>query len=160
MKAERLLISASTSILVGIVQWIFSITCFAYIVVYEPWTMWFIANGVTGQSLTVLTYLVSFLVGVVLFLPGAYAICKFKPRKLVLYTALAILPYILWESRFLFSESNQLFHLVPWYSFVFGLLFGPSIFVAAVFLVYRLTRRSSSFRPSASTGRSSAAPLN
>lgn len=160
MKFEGIPISASASVLIGIVQWTFSITCFAYLTVYEPWTMWLIDHGVTGQALIVTTYLLSFFIVVVLSLPGAYGICRLQPKKLIFYTTLAILPFVLWESRFLFSESRQLAPYMQWDTFIFGLVFGTTPFALAVFLMHRLTTRSSTLRPSASTGRGSATPLN
>jgi len=160
MKFEGLPISASASVLIGIVQWMFALTCFAYITVYEPWTMWLIAHGVTGPALTFITYLLSFIIATVLFLPGAYAICKLRPKKLIIYTALAMLSFILWENRLLISEPERLTLFGPWYAFFPRWIFPYTPFPFAVFLMHRLTKRSSTFRPSASTGRGSATPLN
>ncbi len=134
--------------------------CWAFIAAYTPIPYWLVDLGVTGTPHRVILHLLDLPINILLCLPAAYLICKLRPQKLVLYTSLAILPAFLWMNRLLIIDPERLNLFVPWYNYVPGWVFGLVSIPLAVFIVDRITNRSSSFRPSASTGRGSAAPLN
>ena len=160
MKYTGLPISITSSILIGIVQAFLLLFIWAYIAVYTPVPRWLVDLGILGGAHRAILFTLDFLINVLLCLPAAYVICKLRPQKLSLYTSLAVLPVFLWVNRLLISEPERLNLFIPWYNFVPGWIVGLVSIPVAVFIIYRLTRRLSSFRPSASTGRSSAAPLN
>ena len=153
MKFKGLPISVSASILIGIAHGAFFLVCLGYITAYEPWSMWLIDHGLTGRTLHVVLIPLGVLIAVALCLPGAWGICKLRPKKRILYTAFAFLPLMLWENRFFIFEPEKFTLFVPWFEIL------P--LALAVILVSRLTNRSSSLRQQAgSTGRGSATPLN
>lgn len=160
MKFTGLPISIASSILIGIVQSFLLVVIWYYIAVYTPVPRWLVDLGILGFAYRAILFALDFLINVVLCLPAAYVICKLRPQKLSLYTSLSVLPAFLWWNRLLISEPERLNLFVPWYTYVPGWVIGLVPIPVAVFIIYRLTKRSSSFRPAASTGRSSAASLN
>ena len=141
MKLKGLPLSILASILVGIIQMSLLIVIWAYIVAYSRHVFWLIDLGLVGPVLYATLFPLDLLVNVILCLPGAYAICKLRPKKLGLYTVLAVLPSFVWINRPLINGLDLTLS-VPWYSYVPGLIMGLASFPLAVFIVYRLTTRS------------------
>jgi hypothetical protein len=159
MKFESLPISVTASIFLGVIQWLLLTLIWTFIALYTPVPQWLVDLGILGSAFYSILFVSDFLLNILFCLPVAFVICRLRPEKIVLYTALAVVPAFVWTNRLLISEPERLTLFVPWYSFVPGWIFGLVSIPLAVFIVNRLTKRSSTFRPTASTERGSAAPL-
>lgn len=76
-----------------------------------------------GTLLHAVVFLSDSLLNVILCLPAAYAICRLKPPRLVVYLILAIVPGFIWQYRLFFSDTSL---LKDWAIFV------PGVFLALV----------------------------
>ena len=138
MKLKGLLMSTTASILIGFLQMFLLSLVWAFIAANSPHMVWLIDAGLTGTALKAVVYPIDFVVNVLLCIPAAYLICKLRPVKLSLYTALAVVPVFFWTNRLLISEPL----VIPWYNFVPGWIFELTIIPLAVLIVHRLTTRS------------------
>ena len=79
----------------------------------------FTTNRIIGVNNGSYGHLVDTFLNIMLCLPAALALCLLQPRKLLLYTALAVLPCFVWQYR-LFITDTTLF--MQWRSFIYGAL--------------------------------------
>jgi hypothetical protein len=139
--------------LIGVAQMYFLVFFWTYFSIYSPLPHWLKSLGMRGSPFFATIFVADLLVNVALCLPAAYGLCRLKPRRLVLYLALAIIPGFLWQYRLFFGDAS-LFN--DWVIFVPGVFMSliPLPFAALVsrrwFDQGRLTNGSSGLRGSSS----------
>ncbi len=142
IKLKGLPMSATASILIGFLQMFLLSLIWAFMAANTPHMFWLIDMGLTGSALQAALYPIDFVVNVLLCIPAAYLICKLRPKRLSLYTLLAVIPVFLWRNRLFIIEPERLGQFIPWYSYVPGWITELTIIPLAVLIVHRLTMRS------------------
>jgi hypothetical protein len=107
VKPGELLRSIALALAIGVLQLIFLMYAWALIALYSPILSWLQSTGLKGASLWSVVLFTDSLTNLALCLPGAYALCLLRPKKLALYLALAVIPGFLWQYRLFFTEADR-----------------------------------------------------
>jgi hypothetical protein len=132
---KRSSMSLVAATLLGIAQMYLLTFLWGYIAAYTPLPRWLLTLGLKGTALHVVVFLSDSLLNVILCLPAAYAICRLKPPRLVVYLIVAIVPGFIWEYRLFFSHTSL---LKDWAMFVPGVLLALAPLPLAALLLRRV----------------------
>ena len=108
MKLSGLTTSVAAALLIGIVQTYLLVLCWAYIAMYTPLPQWLVAQGVTGNTHRTVMFATDFSISVLLSLPAAFLLRALRPRKLLLYLLLAVLPGFVWQYSNVLGDATLL----------------------------------------------------
>ena len=145
MKNDNIYLSIFVAVVIGIAQLFLLSYCWLFIAAYSPFPNWVLEAGIRGAAFHIVFFTYDLLVNVVLSLPAAYALCKLRPNKLLVYLPFAVIPGFIWLYRLAFTSP---------YSFDSWTLFLPGAFSTifmlpiAVLIIYyaffkkRLTTQS------------------
>ena len=108
---------------------------------------WLIGHGVLGVRLKSLLAVTDFVLSVCLSLPAAYCLIRLRPRNLVLYLGLALIPAFLWQNRLILSGESM---GLAFSAFLPGILSELLVLPVAVFVLLRARASvtpNNSFKP-------------
>jgi hypothetical protein len=132
---NRFSTSVVAALLIGIVQMYFLTILWVYIAAYTPLLRWLRALGLKATALHAVIFVSDSLLNVILCLPAAYAICKLKPPRLLVYLILAIVPGFIWQYRLFFTDTSL---IKNWAMFAPGVLLALLPLPLAALLLRRM----------------------
>jgi hypothetical protein len=153
---QTFVVSAAFALLIGIVQMYLLTFSWAYIAIYSPLTHWLIELGLRGFAFRAVLFPLDFVTNVLLCLPAAFVIYKLRPRHLLAYLAVAVLPVFLWQNRILLGDAT---FVQSWALYAPGWVYELLPLPVAALIIRTLTTRqepNNSFKPNPL--RSSSAP--
>lgn len=138
MKSDNLLRSVAAALIIGVAQMFVLIYFWEWMTLYVQHLPWLLSHGVHGVWLKALLFVFDNSINVALCLPAAFAICSLRPRRLVMYVVVAVLPGFLWDYR-LFFMNTTLFQ--NWSVFLPGALSAAFTLPAALYVSRLLAAR-------------------
>jgi hypothetical protein len=134
VKTDNVFLSVAASALIGLVQTAFLVFLWVFISVYTPVPHWLSSLGLRGAPHLAIQDALDFIVNVLLCLPAAFVISRLRPRKALLYLAVAVIPGFVWQYSYLFQHPPAMHELG---SFVPGILSALLMLPVAALLVMR-----------------------
>lgn len=132
---NRSSLSLITAALIGVAQMYLLTILWGHISAHNPFPRWLFTLGLKGSVLHTVVFLSDALLNVILCLPAAYALCRLKPPRLLVYLIVAIVPGFLWGYRLFFTDASLVRY---WPMFIPGLLLALLPLPLAALLVRRV----------------------
>jgi hypothetical protein len=133
LKTNNIYLPIVAAFFIGVVQLLILDYCWRFISMYSQLPTWAIESGIRGASFTIFFFIFDLLLNIIICLPAAYALCKLRPQKLLVYLPFAVIPSFLWQYRLVFTDPS---------AFQNWTLFAPRAFSAlfmlpiAVLIIY------------------------
>lgn len=138
MKSNHLALSVLAALAIGLAQSILLVSAWAYIAAYSPLPTWLLSIGMSGIPWQATIYALDLAVNVLLFIPAAYLLSLLRPRNMLLYLSLAVVPGFVWQYALVFENPSAFSPLLP---FVPGIITALFVLPLATLVVSRVTRR-------------------
>ena len=144
MEHKKLFLSGVAALIGGLAQTYFLLWCWSLIAAYSPFASWLVGLGIRGIALRTVVGLADTATTVILCIPAACLLLLLRPRRLWLYTLLAVLPSFVWLNRELPGTVVPL----PWGQVILGWVPELLALPGAVCLVRFIASASNnSFKP-------------
>ncbi|MDP2562342.1 hypothetical protein [Psychrobium sp. 1_MG-2023] len=101
----------------GVIFYALLVTAWGYIPLFNPITNWLLDNFAGYQWISALIYFHDFILNIVLGFPLALLIHVLKPKRYLLYLAVALLPAFIWSNSAWINNPSFYEH---WTSIVIG----------------------------------------
>ena len=143
MRSDNLPLSLFAAVAIGVAQTLLVLpAAWIFISLHLPILRWLLAVGLEPAAvLHTARFVVDPIINLTLSLPAALAICLLRPRRILAYLLLAVVPGVIWEYRFILSDPAA---FRDWLLFLPGLAISILAIPAATLLTRRaLDRRAS-----------------
>ena len=135
MKSGNFPLALVAAAVIGLAQMFVLLYCWNYIAAYSPLPHWLLSLGVMGFPFRALLFALDFIVSVALCLPAAFALCQLRPRRLLVYLIVAVVPGFIWQYS-LFFQNPSAFH--DFGKFIPGIVSALFMLPAATFVARRV----------------------
>jgi hypothetical protein len=146
LKNSNIYLSVVVAFIIGIVQLFVLDYCWRFISMYSQLPTWAIESGIRGASFSIFFFITDLLLNIIICLPAAYALCKLRPQKLLVYLPLAVIPGFLWQYRLVFTDPSAFYNWTVFAPGAFSAIFMLPIAVLIIYVAVfkkRLTTQSS-----------------
>ena len=138
MKSDNLPLAVVVAAILGVAQMFLLLYCWVCIAIYSPLPHWLASLGVKGIPLQGILFVCDSIINIALCLPAAFALCQLRPRRLVTYLIIAVVPSFIWQYSLFFQNPAAFRDFVQ---FIPGIVSTLFVLPVATVVALRILRR-------------------